>query len=275
MKRKLEAVIVCINYSDFLSHTLPTNKSLFDKTVIVTDTQDKETKKVCEKWGVMCIQTDAFYENDLHIPNKSKGINEGLKYLDKDGWVVQLDADIWLPPFFRRFIENMELDETCIYGMDRMMINSYKKWYKFQHVDKKIIHEGWTFLRTDNLPVGVRVVHHKDGWIPIGFFQMWNPKGSGINDYASENKKGYDRTDVLQAKRWSKIKRRFIPDIICVHLASEKQIQGRNWSGRKSIIFGQMNPIHKFFMIIWYYILKIFYIIYRFFEKQIKYFIDE
>ena len=36
----------------------------------------------------MCIQTDVFYENGNKI-NKGKGINEGLKHLDGDGWIVK------------------------------------------------------------------------------------------------------------------------------------------------------------------------------------------
>lgn len=55
---KLEAVIVCDNYSDFLAHTLPDNRILFDKIVVVTSFEDKETQRVCEFWHVQCIKTD-------------------------------------------------------------------------------------------------------------------------------------------------------------------------------------------------------------------------
>jgi hypothetical protein len=240
---KLEAVIVCINYSDFLSHTLPYNKSFFERTVVVTDTKDIETHRVCERWNVMCIKTDAVYDNGA-IVNKAIAINEGLKHLSKEGWIVQLDADIWLPPFFRNFIDKLVLDETCIYGIDRLMCNSYKDWYKFTHVNKGNIHQGWTFLRTDLLRMGVRIVHYNDTkpelYLPIGFFQLWNPKGSGVYTYPV-TAVGYDRTDVLHAKQWAIGKRRFIPDFICVHLASEVHGQGQNWFGRKTIPFGQMN----------------------------------
>jgi glycosyltransferase involved in cell wall biosynthesis len=243
---KIEAVVVCVNYSDFLTHTLPYNKSYFERMVVVTDTKDVETHKLCERWNVMCIKTDEIYRDGLvrhgvPIPNKAIAINEGLKHLAKDGWVLQMDADIWLPPFFRNFMTKLELEDDCIYGIDRLMIDSYKEWYKFTHITKGLLHEGWTFLRTDKLRVGARVVHHQDGYMPIGFFQLWNPKGSGINDYPTAHIVGYDHSDVLHAKRWKRGKRRFIPDIVCVHINSEKSSWGVNWNGRITLPFGQMS----------------------------------
>ena len=36
----LEGIIVCVNYSDFLAHTLPYNKTHFDNLIVVTDTKE-------------------------------------------------------------------------------------------------------------------------------------------------------------------------------------------------------------------------------------------
>jgi hypothetical protein len=233
---KIEAVIVCLNYSDFLSHTLPHNRNFFDKTVIVTDTKDEDTKRVCEFWNVMCIQTDAFYEDDPIIPNKSRGINEGLKHLSLDGWVVQLDADIFLLPQTRQILQNYPLDEKKIYGIDRLMCNSYREWHDFIH-NSKPIYEGWIYCHVDRFPVGTRMVqYHGMGYMAIGYFQLWNPKGSGIYDYPIE-KSGFDRTDVVHLKRWSKENVGFIPDLVCIHLASEDHTQGQNWLGRQTSKF--------------------------------------
>lgn len=248
---KIECVVVCLNYSDFLSHTLPFNKNFFDKMVIVTDTKDHNTKRICEFWNVQCVQTDAFYVDSPIIPNKAMGINEGLKHLSLEGWVVQLDADIFLPTQTRHILENYPLDDKSIYGIDRLMCNSYEEWYNFIH-NSKPIYEGWIYCHTDLFPIGTRLVHHIDGWQPIGYWQFWNPKGSNIYEYPVE-KSGFDRTDVVHLKQWKREHRKFIPDLVCVHLASEDHSQGQNWLGRQTAKFGpkeveivEPNPIVEY-----------------------------
>ena len=235
---KIEAIIVCINYSDFLKTTLPFNKNHFDNLVVVTDTKDEETAKTCEFYNVKCIQTDVFYSNNSKTPNKALGINEGLKHLNKDGWILQIDADIWLPPLFSSIVRSLPLEEDSIYGIDRLMCNSYKDWINFIHMNgKALIHEGWVFLHMHHFPVGQRIVdYNNDGYYPIGYFQLWNPIGSGVFIYPSENE-GFDRTDVLHSKKFSRAKRKLIPDLVCVHLASEEHEMGQNWKGRKTKSF--------------------------------------
>lgn len=236
MKMKIEAVTVCVNYSDFLAHTLPHNKNHFDRMVIVTDTKDIETKKVCDYYNVMCVQTDVFYENGSKI-NKGKGINEGLKHLDGDGWVVHMDADIYLPPLTRSILEKIDLDEETIYGVDRMMCPTYEKWIDF--IDNPSpMHEGWIYVHTGAFPLGVRIAEYKNkGWEPIGFFQMWNPKASGVFEYPKEQG-AVDRSDVMFAKLFNRNKRQLIPEIISIHIDSEEMVQmGKNWSGRQTAKF--------------------------------------
>lgn len=233
---KIEAVIVCINYSDFLKVTLPYNKNMFDRLVVVTDTKDEQTAKTCEFWNVECVKTDIFYRDDAKVPNKALGINEGLKKLAGDGWVVQLDADIWLPPLTRDILHNLPLKNDCIYGMDRLMCNSYNDWYNFITLQGNVqpIHEGWIYLHLHQFPIGQRIVqYHGEGYMPIGYFQMWNPKGSGVTTYPVEIS-GFDRTDVCHLKQFKRENRLFLPELVCIHLASEVHIQGQNWRGRTS-----------------------------------------
>lgn len=234
---KIECVIVSLNYSDFLSHTLPHNKNFFNRMVVVTDTKDIETKRVCEFFNVECVQTDAFYL-DSDVPNKSRGINAGLERLDLDGWVLQLDADIYLLPQTRNILESFILDEKKLYGIDRLMCNSYEEWMHFIHKSKPI-YEGWIYCHLDRFPVGTRIIQYNSGfgYMPIGYFQLWNPGGCGIYDYPIENA-GFDRTDVVHLKRWDKSNIGFIPDLVCIHLASESHKQGQNWQGRKTSKFG-------------------------------------
>lgn len=58
--KSLEAVIVSVNYSDILAHTLPHNKQFFNRVVVVTDTKDDLTYNLCRNLQVQCIRTDVF-----------------------------------------------------------------------------------------------------------------------------------------------------------------------------------------------------------------------
>jgi hypothetical protein len=241
---KIEAVTVCVNYSDFLAHTLPHNKNHFNKLVVVTDTKDTKTKELCDFYNVTCVQTDAFYENG-HKINKGKGINEGLKHLDMDGWVVHLDSDIYLPPLTRSILENLELDKETIYGVDRMMCPSYESWISFLESPQPM-HEGWIYVHTTAFPLGVRIAEYKSkGWEPIGFFQMWNPKASGVFEYPKEHGE-VDRSDVMFAKKFRRAKRQLIPEIISIHIDSEELPEmGKNWGGRKTRPFTMASAAKK------------------------------
>lgn len=240
----LEGIIVCVNYSDFLSHTLPHNKNQFDNLIVVTDTKDNRTKEVCEYYHVRCLQTDVFYENGDGF-NKGAAINYGLQHLSKRGWVIHMDADIYLPPLSRTILENLPLQSHKIYGADRLMCPSYEKWIEFIHSPQKI-QEGWIFIHMNAFPVGVRIAEYMNknaGWEAIGYFQLWNPEGSGVFNYPTEH--GFcDRTDVIHCKKFARENRELLPEIVVVHLDSEglnSKEMGKNWRGRKTRIFGKQS----------------------------------
>ncbi len=79
---KIEAVVVCDRYSDFLRCTLPANKHLFDRIVVVTSAEDRDTQRICEFHHVECVQTDAL-NSRWNKFCKGAGINEGLSRLDR------------------------------------------------------------------------------------------------------------------------------------------------------------------------------------------------
>lgn len=235
----IEGVIVCVNYSDFLSYTLPFNKTIFNHLIVVTSPDDDNTKKLCEYYNVECVVTDEFTKNGDAF-NKAKGINAGLDKLSKRDWVVHLDADIYLPPLTRGILERISLDEKNIYGIDRMMCPNFEQWIDFISSPRQT-HTGWVYIHPTVFPMGVRIGEYmSEGYEPIGFFQMWNPKTSGIYSYP-EKHGAADRTDVLFAKNWPRRNRGLIPEIIGVHLDSENSTleeMGKNWKGRKTSYFG-------------------------------------
>jgi glycosyltransferase involved in cell wall biosynthesis len=240
----LECVVVCVNYSDFLAHTLPYNKNLFDKMVVVTDTKDEKTKALCEYYHVTCVQTDIFYKNG-NVFNKGAAIDEGLKHLSNRDWVLHLDADIYLPPLTRTVLEKLPLQNHKMYSCDRLMCPSYEQWIKFMDKPRNV-QEGWIYIHMDAFPIGVRIAEYMNqggGWEPIGYFQLWNPSGSGVYGYPTEH--GFcDRTDVIQAKRFPRNFRELLPEIIVIHLESEGLgvgEMGKNWRGRRTMPFGSQD----------------------------------
>lgn len=239
---KLEAVTVCVNYADFLAETLPLNKPLFDRIVVVTTPEDKATQRVCEYWHVECVQTRAFGIEHGRF-QKAAGINVGLRALSQDGWVVHLDADVVLPPLTRRIIENADLDKRQLYGADRHNIVGYKAWRK--HVRRpQLQQEAGIYVHADRYRVATRFAPmDRGGYIPIGFFQLWNPRGSGVRTYPDGPKANAGSSDMLFAAQWPRSRRALIPEVIPYHLESERARQGANWSGRKTRPFAHQHHL--------------------------------
>jgi hypothetical protein len=229
---KIEAVTTCVNYGDFLAETLPTNRYVFSRFVVVTAPEDLVTRKLCEFWHVQCVLTDAF-ESRWGRFNKAAGINAGLATLDKDAWLVHLDADIFLPPLTRDILDVLPLDEQCIYGVDRYRVLGFPAWRQFCH-HPRLQHEAEYFVHMDSFPLGTRACSG-EGYAPVGFFQLWHSR-TGCVTYPVEHTTAA-RTDTLHALQWPREYRRLIPEFVAYHLESELAPMGANWNGRTTKAF--------------------------------------
>lgn len=251
--RKLSAPLTCVtvsvNYTDFLKYTITANKQHFDRWVVVTDTKDIATYQMCITNGIECIQTDVFYSNGARF-NKYAAIQEGLKTVSKDDWVLFLDSDILLPQQTRRILENLNLDEDCLYGLDRLNIRGIEELWAYLE-GPGMLKENW-MLSTAGLEMGARLVHHYghagengrfEGWRPLGFFQLAHH--SSFETYP-DNSIGADANDLVFARQWPRHRRIFIPELFVLHLESKKATKSINWYGRKSGNFeevGESEPI--------------------------------
>src|SRR4030095_4279016 len=100
---KLQAVSVCINYADYLECILD-NRKHFDRWIIMTVPEDRETISLCEREGLEYHLSKTLRPDGKNFNatwNKSLVLNEGLDALDPEGWVLILDADVRLPRHFR------------------------------------------------------------------------------------------------------------------------------------------------------------------------------
>lgn len=237
----LEALSVCVSFHDVLAFTMLANKSHFDRMIVISDTADEQTKNLCSHHHVELIQTDQFYHSDQAF-NKARGINVGLQRLSRKGWVLHMDADIVLPPRTRELLGNLPLDPKFIYGVDRMMCPDFAAWIR--HMQNPVLqHTAETFVIPDAFPMGARVAPIQSGklWMPIGFFQLWHPNGSGVHDYPMEHGTA-GRTDMLHAMRWPRERRALIPELIAIHLEGPIPKGQKNWRGRRMGHFGPPQP---------------------------------
>jgi hypothetical protein len=239
---KIEAVITCVNYSDFLAHTLPHNKPLFDRLVVVTAAEDKATENLCKYWQVECVRTDVFRSRWGEFC-KGAGINEGLKKLDCDDWMVHMDADIMLPPHTRQALDLADLDPTMIYGIDRLEFKNYADFQAFY--DAPEAQRQNMFVHTTHTGslagIGTRVAfEHLFGWLPIGYFQLWHAQ-SGRKRYP-EGHTNAAREDTLFPAQWPRSKRALIPEILAYHLESEDAPMAANWQKRTTKPFRHERP---------------------------------
>ena len=240
---KVEAVSICVNYADYLRISLPINKKIVDKIIIVTRLDDIETQKVCIENYVEFIATNEFNNHPSGF-NKFKGINKGLEKLDKDGWVLFLDSDIVLDPLTRRVFDNLKLDENALYGCDRVNCIGYDNWL----TRKELILGNW-LLTPGSMELGARICQYYGqqgdngrfaGWKPLGFFQLVH--NSTLLDYPTDTD-GYDRCDMLFANRYARENRIFIPEILAIHLESQNAQMGDNWKGRVTLPFQHTGKI--------------------------------
>ena len=124
-----------------------------------------------------------------------------------------------------------------LYGCDRHMVTE-ADWVQHQAMPR-LQQENDVYVHVDPFPIGTRIsTSSYGGYVPIGFFQLWNPVASNQFEYP-ETHSGAGRTDMIFAGKWPRAKRALLPELIVYHLESEPgAMQGANWAGRKTKPFG-------------------------------------
>lgn len=235
---KIEAVIVCKDYGDFLEETLPRNLQGLDSAVVVTHPDDKRTQRLCNKLGVGCVATEVMHHGGDAF-NKGRAINLGLAHLRHDGWLLHMDADILLPDRFRNSLSQSSLNHKNIYGADRLNVKNYEAWKRHKSDRRPQWRHGCLVTPQEAFPIGCRLVHGHYGYCPIGYFQLWHSSAKKKYPIAQGSA---EHTDVLFAVQWNRENRVLIPEFFVYHLESEKADMGVNWKGRKTKPFKPYCP---------------------------------
>ena len=127
---RIEAVMVCIGYGDFLAVTASENQHLLDDLVVVTSPDDDETREVCRRYSLRHVLSEDHRRGGPF--NKARLIQRGFDQIGARDWVLHLDADIVLPRQFRTLLEMADPDERAIYGADRCNLVGFEAWQRLK-----------------------------------------------------------------------------------------------------------------------------------------------
>lgn len=225
---KIETIITCVNYADFLSITLPVTREYFESITVITAPDDQETMEIARHHKAVLHITDIWHKDGSAF-NKAGALNECLAQFqnkDDDHWILFLDADILLIESIISEIPN--LDPRGLYSIRRRMCETKQQWNGFtaKHlklsdfpIDEPHIENGkvWGNCPTAN-PAGL-----------FGYFQLWNLNcGAGKKILPeSFNAAWYDTAFALT---FPEELRGYIKNKEALHLG----LSYKNWSGRVS-----------------------------------------
>lgn len=116
MKPPLRAIVVCVDYADILSVTLPYNEKHFKEIMVVTSWGDKKTRALVHALNarqfvssdecVLVHETNAFYERGAKF-NKWAALEEGLDVFGRHGFMTLLDADVLWPKDLKGALDSL------------------------------------------------------------------------------------------------------------------------------------------------------------------------
>lgn len=197
----VHAIIVCIQYADYLAATLPTNRPYFKHVYIVTEQSDAETLELAAKYNCIPIFSESRQANGATF-NKSGLLYEAQKIvhdLYPLDWICILDADILLCDQMATFTTR-NLDPYALYGIHR---NIFETVSDFEDGKK----QDYTTSRGDYI---------------CGYFQLYWNKAK----YYAPWSLNCSECDIHFMKMFPK--RGMLPDVSCDHLG----YIAKNWDGR-------------------------------------------
>lgn len=241
-QHRVEALTVCVGYDDFLDVTARHNRGLVDRWIVATTPRDGATKELCRKWNLEMLLSEEGTRDGKFL--KGHLIQRMQRLLSVDSWRLHIDADIVLPTTFRSALEVADLDQTKIYGVDRVCVKSWEEWVALR--DSGYLAHQWDYhcrvIFPRGVEVGSRWVSTEQGYAPIGFFQLWH---GAADEFVSFQHRSYpnrhgeaSRTDTQHPLQWDRRQRELLAEVIVVHLESETAPMAVNWHGRKTKHFG-------------------------------------
>lgn len=193
-------VTICIDYADFLAHTLPHNRPLFTSYYIITEERDTATCELARAYDCILLFTSKTHSKGAKF-NKSGLMFDAQNHIHPRhpmAWIVKLDADIYLPADLWKQINRYALNKNGIYGLVRHVYNTYN-----DYVHGKV-------ACVDKGELGV-VGYFQLYWLKTKYYPPWSANCS--------------HCDLVFMNQF-RIKQTF--DVVCFHFGEKR----KNWDGR-------------------------------------------
>lgn len=122
---KPRGIVICVNYDDLLSITLPLNLLHLSECCVVTSRKDIRTQELASRFPakVELLVTDAFTRHGARF-NKGLAMEEGLDFFGRHGRMLIWDADTLFP-------YDMSLEgfvDGNLHGAPRLIMEDAKLW---------------------------------------------------------------------------------------------------------------------------------------------------
>lgn len=243
----LHGLTVCDGYADYLAITLAQNVRNFDRFVVVTGPDDRETPRVCDRYGAECIVCDRLHSDGAPF-RKGAAVNDAIRHLGLDEWILILDADVVLPATFREDLEKRVLNPGCIYYTKRWgpELEALPDFVKGIERGTSWHDLYWQFARKDTARFEDRNGNDIEHF-PFGYFQLFHPSAHSLRsltvprEWYPENFRTAEYADMLFGQKYPPAKQVTLNqdqdgnpihafDVIHLPHGNYKQ----NWEGRTS-----------------------------------------
>ena len=89
------------------------------------------------------------------------------------------------------------------------------------------------------LPGRGRITLPEHGYLPCGYFQLWNARATGYRDYPIHGAGTAEGSDLMHAARFPRQYRELIPELVGIQLETDGPADpvGVNWAGRRTAEF--------------------------------------
>lgn len=116
---KINGLVVCVNYSDWLTHSISRWYNYLDSLTVVTDLKDLHTAELISRYpGIKVHPTNTFYANGAMF-NKGAAMEEARLRMPWKDWILFFDADVVPEPDWYTKLTQFTLKEDTLYGCYR------------------------------------------------------------------------------------------------------------------------------------------------------------